>query len=120
MVQVPARSFRVGEDACALDHDLHAVVAPGNLRGVTLGDDRDPLAVDNEVAVDHIDVARVAAVVGVVLEQVRVGLRVCQVVDRHDLEVIAMEVEHALEHLPTDSAEAVDANVRRHEGLLSV
>jgi len=71
MVEVAARPAGVGEDAGGLDHDLDAVVAPRNLPGVALGDHGDALAVDHEVAVDDIDFARVAAVVGVVLEQVR-------------------------------------------------
>jgi hypothetical protein len=31
-----------------------------------------------------------------------------------------MKVEHAFKHLPTDPAKAIDANFRRHEGLLNV
>ena len=120
VVQVSAGPVGVGEDAGGFDDDFDAVVAPGNLSGVALGDHGDALTVDHEVAVDDINLARVAAVVGVVLEEMGVGVGVGEVVDRDDFEVIAVEVEHALEHLPPDAAEAVDADFGRHEGLLSV
>ena len=77
------------------------------------------MAVNDEVAIDDVYLAGVAAVVSVVLEQMSVGLGVGQIIDGDDVEVVAVKVEHALEDLSTDAAEAVDANVRGHEALLS-
>ena len=63
-------------------------VAPGHLRRVALREHLDAVAVDDDgIAVDA-DLARELAVRGVVLGQVRIGLRVAEIVDRDDLDFL--------------------------------
>ena len=103
----------IGEDARALEDDVDAEVAPRQGGRVALGQDLDLTAVDDDRRVAGPDVARVGAVRRVVLEQVRVHLRVDQVVDGHDLHVRGT-LDEGLERLPTDPAEAVDTDACGH------
>ena len=105
---------RIGEDAGALEDDVDAEVAPRQGGRVALGQDLDLTAVDDDRRVAGTDVARVGAVGRVVLEQVRVHLRVDQVVDGHDLHVRGT-LDERLERLPTDPAEAVDTDACGHD-----
>ena len=66
----------VGEQARALDDDFHPLVVPGDLGGVAVGEAPDGLAVDDEPVFPLGDGALEAPVVGVVLEEVGVGLDV--------------------------------------------
>ena len=104
----------VGEDARALEHDVDAQVAPRERGGILLGQDLDLAAVDDDRRVAGPDVARVGAVGRVVLEQEGVHLGVDQVVDRDDLDV-GGTLDERLERLPTDPAEAVDADAGGHD-----
>ena len=53
---------------------------------------------------------------GVVLQQVRQGLRVGEVVDRHEFHVIAAQT--GTDDIPADAAEAIDAYFDCHVFLL--
>src|SRR5438309_1246052 len=109
---------RVGEQARRLDDHLRAEFLPGNACGVALGGDLNLAPVDDERACPGLNVARVDAVVAVVLEQVRVGGGVEQVVDGDHLDVVGMTVEQRFEGLATDAAKAVDAYAYCHWWLL--
>src|SRR4030095_16651508 len=80
----------LGEDAGRLDDHVDAQVAPGELGRVALGAGQDPLAGDGDRLVVEGDVPLQAAEGRVVLEQVRQGLVVGQVVHGHDLDVLAL------------------------------
>ena len=80
----------LGEAAGGLDDDVDAELLPRQLGRVGLGGDADALAVDDERVVLDLDRPREHAVDGVVLEQVAQGLRVGEVVDRHELDVGAL------------------------------
>ena len=101
------------EAARGLDHDVDAELRPRQLRGVALGGDDDPVAVDLDEAVVAADGAREAAVDGVVGEQVRERGGVGDVVDGDDLEIGAA-LEGGAQHAPSDAAEAIDADTSRH------
>ena len=106
-----ARLLRLGEQAGRLDHDVCADAAPRNRARVALGEDLQPVAVDDQITAVDGHGAVEATVVGVVAEEMRVGGRVDEVVDRHDVELVAVALEHRLEHLPADAAESVDADL---------
>lgn len=81
-----------GEDTGGLDDVLGAVLAPGDVGGVTLAVDGDGLAVDDELAVLGLDGALEAAVGRVVLEHVDHVVEVDEgVVDRDDIEVTVLD-----------------------------
>ena len=103
-VKKPVPSMTIWTPACA----------PRDLRRLALGGDGDRLAIDDQAALGDFDRAREAAVGAVVLEQVRVGLVVDEVVDRDDFQLVAVPLLDRLEDLPSDAAEAVDADARHH------
>ena len=82
--------------------------------GIALGGDLNLAAVDDERLLARLDLARIVAVVAVVLEQVGVGRGVEQIVDGHDLDVVGMAVEERLEDLAPDPAKAIDAYAYCH------
>ena len=86
----------------------------GSLDGIALGGDLDLAAADiDRVAVD-LDLAGEAAVHGVEAEQVGVGLDRAEIVDRHDLDVLAARFHDGAQHVAADAAEAVDCNPNCH------
>ena len=107
-VDVGARLVPVGELARALEDDVHAGVAPGDLGGVLLGGDGDALAVDHDGLVGRADLAAEAPVHRVVLHQVGERGRVGEVVDQRYLDAgFAVGVARAHDHA-ADAAESVD------------
>ena len=105
-----ARSFGGREDPGALQHEVDPQLAPRQLRRVTLGERRDPSAVDDQLALRGADVVVVAPVDGVVLDQVRQVVRVGDVVDRDEVEPIGIEQD--LQRRPADPPQAVDRDGR--------
>src|SRR5439155_1651796 len=59
-----AAALAVGEEAGRLDRHLDAKILPGQLAGVTLGEDLYRLAVDDELSLGRVDAAREPAVDG--------------------------------------------------------
>ncbi len=87
------------------------------LAGIPLLRQADPLAVDEQrVAVDR-DLALEAAVHRVVLQHVGEVLGLEQVVDGDDLDLVEVLHGGAKHHAP-DAAEAVDADLDGHCGML--
>ena len=109
----------LGEEAGALDDHVDADVAPGQVRGVALGEDLDLLVVHVDVVVVRVDVARVAPERRVVVEQVRERPGVGDVVHRHDLDVRLAERRRP-EDVPPDAAEPVDPHAYAHPSILQV
>src|SRR5579875_1155122 len=93
--------------AGALQHQVHAEVAPWQGGRVAFGEGLDLLAVDDERTVAGADLAVVAPVDGVVPEQVGEVVRVGDVVDRDEVEFAAF-VEQDLQGGPADSSQTVD------------
>ncbi len=71
-------------------------------------------AVDDERLFAGFDVARIDAVVAVVLEEMRVRRGVEQVVDGHNFDIVGVAFEERFEGLATDAAEAIDAYAYCH------
>ena len=98
------------EDPGALEHQLDTQLGPREVRRIPLGQRRDPAAIDYQGAVRGADLAVVAAVHGVVLDQVRQVVRVDDVVDRDELKPVG--VEQDFQRRPADPAQAVDGDGR--------
>jgi hypothetical protein len=106
-----------GEPAGGLYDHLGAEVAPREGGGVALGEHAETLAINDQVAVLDADLAREDPVHGVVLEQVRQGLGVGEVVDADDVvAVVEPALEDGAEDEPADPAEPVDADLDGHGG----
>src|SRR5207302_8729187 len=105
--------------ARALHHQIHAELLPRQLRGIALGDDLDAIVVDHQaVAVDFHGAGKLA-VRGVVLQQVRVGGGVAQVVDGDELQpVLPAALVVGAQHHAADATESVDGNLDRHFSTL--
>ena len=100
------------EETGRFEHDIDAEVAPGQLAGIALGEHLDAVAVDDDVATVDPDFTRETTVRGVVLRQVRVGLRIAEVVDGHDLDlVVAPGLVQRAQYVATDTAIAVDGDL---------
>ena len=106
----------VGEEAGALHDDLHVLAAPRDRPRILLGEDLDLPAVDDQVVALVADLPLEGAVVGVELEEVGVGLRVGEVVERDHLHVAVeavLLVDGAVGEA-ADAAETIDANADGH------
>jgi hypothetical protein len=110
-----------GEVAGALQHHVDPQLAPGQLGRVAVGEHADLVAVDHHVvAVDAHDAGELA-VRGVVLRQVGVGLRVTQVVDGDDLDVVLLATfVVGAQHVAADAAIAIDGNFDGHGEISSL
>ena len=109
-VDVSLRLRLGGVEAGALEHDIHADLLPGKIRGVLLGVDLDLLAVDDDGALFGFDLVgeSVSALRAVVLEKMGEHLGIGQVVDGDDF--IARRTEHLPERKTADPTETVDSN----------
>ena len=106
----------LGEEARALDDDVHAQVAPRQVGGVALGEHLHLFAVHVQVVVVRVHVPGIPAEDRVVLQQVGEGRGVGDVVDRDDLQVGLTE-GRGPEDVAADPPEAVDAHPYAHCGL---
>ena len=115
--QMLGRVGSLREPAGRLDHHIHAEVAPRQRGRVALGQHLDRVVPGpDDVAVRrHVQVER--AEQGVVLEQVRTGGEVAQVVSRDDLDVGVAGVHRAPE-VTTDTAKTIDSHPDSHCMLL--
>src|SRR5439155_16004716 len=100
--------------ASRLDDDLGAHLLPRDVGGITLGGDLNFATVDHEGLFARFDVARINAIVAVVLEQVGIRRGIEQIVDAHYLDVVRVALEQRLEGLASDAAEAIDAYAYCH------
>jgi hypothetical protein len=114
LVDVRARLRRVGEAARRLDDDVDAVGFPRNKARLLFRRNRDRVAVDDDLPVFDFDRALIGAVGRVVLHQVGVRLRVDEVVDGDDLQLVAMALVDRLDDLAADAAEPVDSDLLAH------
>src|SRR4028118_1716868 len=113
LVDVLAGVVGLGEEPGGLDDDVDAEVAPRQVRRVALGEhlhrrpaDRDAVAVGGDLLGQDAEDA-------VVLQQVGEDLVAGQVVDRHDLDVLAAGRGRPPE-VAADPAEPVDPHPHRH------
>ena len=103
-----------GEDARAFQGDVHLQLGVRQVGRVALGRDLDLAGADVDPVLARRDRAGEAAVHGVIAEQVGVGLYRTQVVDRHDLDVLAAVLDDRAKDEAADAAEAVDGDANGH------
>ena len=103
-----------GVEASALQHNVHADLAPGQILGVLLGIDLDGLAVHSDGILTGGDLVSqsIAALSGVILQQMSQHSGAGQVVDRHNL--VALSAKHLTESQTADAAKTIDSNFNRH------
>ena len=106
-LDVPLRILLLGEAARALEHDVDAVLAVGQLAGIALGRDGDALAVDDHRVLSGLDLAVEDAVDRVVLEEVRERRRLVDVVEQGHLEV-RPALDGSAQDVAADASEPVD------------
>ena len=104
----------IGEEAGAFQGDLHAHGGMGQLGRVTLGGDRDALAVHNDGITIHAHRAGKGAMHAVARQQAGVGLRARQIVDRHHFDIGAAGFDDGAQHVAADAPETVDCNFHSH------
>src|SRR5688572_3719158 len=113
--EVLAGLLLVGKQAGALEHDIGPELAPGQLRRVALRQHADAVAVHHQVVAIHGDLAGERAMGRVVARQVRVGVRVTEVVDPDDADVAsALALVQRAQDVASDAAIPVDAYLDRH------
>ena len=101
-----------GAETAALEDELDAEVFPGQVRRIALGEDLELLAAAAERALGVRDLLFQRAVDGVVLEEMRQRFGIGDVVHRDEVEPAF--VETCPKHVPTDAAEAIDADTHCH------
>ena len=112
-VDVLAGVGGLGEEAGRLDDDVDAQVAPRQVGRVALGEHLHRVAADLDALAVGGDVLGQLAQDAVVLQQVGEDLGAGEVVDRHDLDVLAAGRGGPPE-VAADPAESVDAHADRH------
>src|SRR6266550_2325033 len=115
-VEVRLRFCRIGEETCRLHDDVDLELFPWQLGRVALLEHPDLAAVDDERIPCRRDLALIFAVVRVVLEEVRVHLRIREVVEGDDLH-LGMPLERGLQELTADTAEPVYRDASFHVRL---
>ena len=105
-----------GEDARAFQGDVHLQLGVRQVGRVALGRDFDLARANVDPVLAGRDGAGEAAVHRVIAEQVGVGLDRTQVVDRHDLDVLAAVLDDGAKDEAADAAEAVDGDANGHGG----
>ncbi len=114
--EVRGRLVLVGEEARALEDDVGAELLPRQLGGVLLGDDLRVHVAEVDGALERLRGMGRAAVDAVVVVEVRERLRVGQVVDGDELEVLDVALGEGADDAASDAAEAVDGDLRGHGG----
>ena len=102
------------EDAGAFQRDIDAQRLVRQILGIAYGGDLDRAAADIDRVAGDRHRAGEAAVDAVEAEEVRVGLDRAEIVDRHDLDVLALRLDDRAQHVAPDAAEAVDRHLHRH------
>ncbi len=107
-----------GEQAGGFHDDVHAQIAPGDLARIGFLEGLDFLAVNHQRAIHNLNRAVEAAIVAVVLQQVRHRLQVADVVERDDFQGLRMVIANGLENLAANAAETVNTDTNCHVSIL--
>src|SRR5699024_6149146 len=100
------------EQAGGLHNVLSLQLAPGNVSGVTLGEDRDLLAVDNDAGLGGGNLALDVGGYGVVLQHIGQVISGTQNVDTHDLDLGMIDA--GAENHSADTAKTVNTYFNAH------
>src|SRR4026207_1908998 len=108
--------FRLaGEQARALEDDVHSQRLPRQLRRVALRNDLNVLAVNLHRTSADFHRSPEAAMGSVVLQQMGVGFCTPQVIDGDELQIVLrLALPKSTQDVPADAAEAVDGHLDRH------
>ena len=112
--QVGAGLVLGGEDAGALEGDVHLQLGVRQVGGVALGRDLDLARADIDPILARGHRAGEAAVDRIVAEQVGVGLDRTQIVDRHNLDIRAARFDDGAQDVAADAAKSIDGNLDGH------
>ena len=104
-----------GVETGAFQNYVYADLAPGQILGVFLRIDLDGLAIDSDGILTGGDLVAqsIAALGGILLQQMSQHFGAGQIVDCDDL--IALGAEHLAESQAADTAKTVDCNFYRHK-----
>src|SRR5437879_2325373 len=109
--------MRVGEMTGGFHYDLCADRTPIQLAGISDCENLDRLAADIDGVRFDFDVLLESAENGIVFQQVGQGLRIGQIIDRHEFDILSMQTRS--DYIPADAAKAVNSNFYRHcEGTI--
>ena len=100
--------------AGALEHDVHAHLAPAQVVGVTLVREFDFFAIDDQRVFCEVDAAIKAAMHAVVLQHVGQIIGGLGVVDADDLDVVETVFECGTQSQAANAPESVDAQLDGH------
>jgi hypothetical protein len=103
-----------GEETGALQHDVDAQRLVRQLRRIALGSDLDRATADIDRVAGDLHFTVEAAVYRVEAEEVGIGLDRAEIVDRHDLDVLAAGFHDGAQYIAADAAEAIDCNTNSH------
>ncbi len=112
--QMFAGLVRVCEMPRGFHHDLSPNGCPVQLRGIFDGKNLQPLTANGDGVRFGLDLFRQTAQNRIVFHQMGQGLRVGQIIDRHELDILPMKARP--DYVPADAAKAVDGNFYRHCG----
>ena len=108
-----------GEDARAFHGDVDAQRLVGQLGGVADGGDLDGAEADIDRVPIHLHLMGEAAMHAVEAQQMGVGLHRAQIIDGHDLNVLAARLDNGAQHIAADAAKPIDRNLH-HDVFLSI
>jgi hypothetical protein len=107
------------EEPGAFEHDVDLEILPRQFRRIALCAHEDAIAVHDNMIAIHRDRGRKLAVRAVVLGEMRVGLRVTEVVDRHELQLmLAAAFIVGTQNIASNAPVSVDCHSNRHCQLL--
>src|SRR5438093_4974645 len=113
--------FLAGEKPGAFEHRIHLQVLPRQLGRVALRTHLDAVAVHDHRFAFHGDRSGEFSVRGVVASQMRVGLRIAEVVDGDELQVVLFPAFIVgAQDVAADAAVTVDSDSNGHTRLLQV
>ncbi len=104
-----------GEDARAFHRDVDVEIFPRQRGWILDGQNLELLLADaDRVSIDA-DLMREAAMHAVEAQQMGVGLDRAEIVDGHDVDVLAAGLEDGAHDVAADAAKAIDGNSNSHE-----
>ena len=113
-IEMGLRLVAAREDAGAFEGDVHAEFAVRKLGWVAHRRDLDAAAVDDDAVAVDLDLRAESAMDRIEAQEMRVRLDRAEIVDRHDLDVLAAGFVDGAQHVAADASEPIDGNLDRH------
>ena len=112
--QMDFRFFGVGENACAFIDDVDVHFFPRQVVRIAFSQDFDGFAVDGNRIVGGGNFTGERTVNGIEFQQMSVGFRRTEVVNRNDVDVRTTGFRQSAESQTTDTAETINRNANCH------